>query len=349
MMGQWLKSLEAKARIIHGQLAAARTLAEEAGLDPDEVAQPYFDLISNLYREECQFAQLVDDADLIVRYRGAALAHGPKMSMFTSVCRDLKAQIQGVAKAIVGLSVEERVRWPNELDPLLSGLSHGSLVVGVRIQAPEEDSVRDQQELAGMSDSVVEAVRLAVKGIAIVSRHVDDVGIDVDAIHEQIPDPAIRDTVLVATAKLAPSGRKQFDGVQFYSADDATAPPRTLTPLSRRVLNRAIATPVRARRSVEGSFEGVIRAVDLDARRFEIRRVANAGAIRCTYGHDKDALVRRSLDARVRVNGRYETMANQQPRLIDVASLDVLEQASRQPDMPITNHSASEVGSTAPR
>lgn len=337
MMGPWIRSLEAKARIIHGQMAAAKKLAEEAGLDPDEVAQPYFDLISELYREECQFAQLVDNADLIVRYCGVALSAGPTMSTFTSVCRDLKVQIQGVAKAIVGLSVEDRVRWPSELDPLLSGLSRGSLVVGVRIQAPNESASVDQQELSGVSDSVVESVRLAVKSIATVSRHVDDDGIDEDALDDELPDPAIRDTVLVATAKLAPTGRKQFDGVEFYSADDATTPPRTLTPSSRRVLNRAIAKPVRARRSVEGTFEGVIRAVDLDARRFEIRRVANAGAIRCIYEPNEHELVRRSLDARVRVGGRYETVPGQQPRLIAVETLEVLEQPARQPDMPIVS------------
>lgn len=60
-MGGWVKALEAKARIIHSQLAAARKLAEEAGLDPDDVAQPYLDLINDLYRDEWQFAQLADE------------------------------------------------------------------------------------------------------------------------------------------------------------------------------------------------------------------------------------------------------------------------------------------------
>lgn len=60
-MGSWLKSLEAKARIIHGQMAEARKLAGEAGLDPDTVSQPYLDLINDLYRDEYQFARQVDD------------------------------------------------------------------------------------------------------------------------------------------------------------------------------------------------------------------------------------------------------------------------------------------------
>ena len=340
-MGGWVKALEAKARIIHGQLAAARKLAEEAGLDPDDVAQPYLDLINDLYRDECQFAQLVDDADLIVRYSGPAISLGPTMSMFTTVCGDLRAQIQGVAKAIVGLSVDEshaaakrpRLRWPSELDPLLSGLARGSLVVGVRIQSPEEDARAHQPALAGVSDSIVESVRTAVKNIATVSRHVGDGGIDEDAIQAVLPDPAIRDTVLVAVTKLAPTGKKQYKSVSFYSKDDATVPARELTPSSRRTLDRAIARPVRA--SHEGSFEGVIRAVDLDARRFEIRRVANAGAIRCMYQSEAHELVRHNLDARVRVTGQYETLAGHQPRLIAVSSLEVLEPPAQQSEIPV--------------
>ena len=340
-MGKWVKALEAKARIIHSQLAEARKLAVETGLDPDDVAQRYFDLINDLYRDEYQFAQLIDDADLIVRYSGPAISLGPTMSTFTSVCGDLRAQIQGVAKAIVGLSVDEshaaakqpRLRWPSELDPLLSGLARGSLVVGVRIQSPEEDARAHQTELAGVSDSIVESVRTAVKNIATVSRHVGDGGIDEDAIQAVLPDPAIRDTVLVAATKLAPTGRKQYKSVSFYSRDDATVPARELTPSSRRVLNRAIARPVRTSR--EGSFEGVIREVDLDARRFEIRRVANAGAIRCMYQSEAHELVRHSLDARVRVTGQYETLAGRQPRLIAVSSLEVLERPSKQSEMPV--------------
>lgn len=43
-MGEWGKSLEAKAKIIRGQMAEARKLALEAGLDPDDVSRPYLDL-----------------------------------------------------------------------------------------------------------------------------------------------------------------------------------------------------------------------------------------------------------------------------------------------------------------
>lgn len=62
-MGVWVDSVEARARIIRGQAAAARALALRNGADPDEFARPYLDLLSRLYREELPLAQLVDSSD----------------------------------------------------------------------------------------------------------------------------------------------------------------------------------------------------------------------------------------------------------------------------------------------
>lgn len=82
-MAEWIKALEAKARIILGQLLEARKLAVEAGLDPDEVSQPYLDLIKDLYLDACQ-AQLADDArgqtvrDVVPTVARSAAVPGPR-------------------------------------------------------------------------------------------------------------------------------------------------------------------------------------------------------------------------------------------------------------------------------
>ena len=75
-MGPWTESVEAKARIIHGQLAAARALASRNRIDPTEVERPYLDLLNRLYRDEFQFALLVDSSDLVARFTGPAVATG---------------------------------------------------------------------------------------------------------------------------------------------------------------------------------------------------------------------------------------------------------------------------------
>ena len=99
-------------------------------------------------------------------------------------------------------------------------------------------------------------------------------------------------------------------------------------PKSRKILIQALARPVRVAGS--GSFEGVVREIDLDARRFEIRQVRNAGTIRCIYQPDQHEAVRHILDAQIRVSGNYETRENKQPRLIGVTEIDVIRSPEEQ-------------------
>ena len=65
-MSEWTDAVEEKARIIHGQLAAACPIAERNGASADDMAQPYLELLRSLYREEFAFAQLVDTPDIEV-------------------------------------------------------------------------------------------------------------------------------------------------------------------------------------------------------------------------------------------------------------------------------------------
>ena len=322
-MGAWTDSVEARARIIHGQAAAARALASRNHSDPDEVERPYLDLLTRLYREEFQFAQLVDSSDLVARFAGPAVSRGnPPVSVVTSMFTNLRKQIQGIAKSIVGLTTDERVRWPAGLDPRLAGVAHGSLVVGIRIQSDGVDAESGQQPLPEVSEPVLRAVRDAVRSVASVARYVRGNGID-DSIEEEFPDPAVRDTVMVAASRLAPTGRQGIDSLAFYGPNDPSEEARPLTASSRRTLSGAIARPVRV--SGRGSFVGVVREIDLDAKRFEIRHVSDVGAIRCVYSFDMEEAARKILDKRVRVQGQYETLANRKPRLVEVSSMDILD------------------------
>ena len=331
-MREWVDAVERKARIIHEQLATARGIAERNEANVDEVTRPYLELLDSLYSDEFAFAKLVDASDLVTRFMGPAVSGiDPTVTTLTSLFNTLRNQIRGVAKSIVGLSGSENMRWPSKLDPHLSGLSQGSLVVGISIQPPDQGEGRGQLEVPGVSYEIVESVRAAVRSIATVARHVHEDHIDSTAIQSNFPDPAVRDTVMVAASKLAPSGRRGIEGVAFYGPEvtGAEAPP--LTARSRKALNQSLTRPVRI--SGQGSFEGVVRAIDLDARRFEVREVEDIGAIRCIYESNHQESVKDILDRRVRVSGSYETMKNQKPRLIDVASIDVSDISERQTGM----------------
>ena len=119
--------------------------------------------------------------------------------------------------------------------------------------------------------------------------------------------------------------------MSLYEPDSLGVKVAPLTPRSRKVLSRAVHRPVRV--SGRGTFEGMVREVDLDARRFEIRNVAGVGAIRCVYSADVDRLVREILDARIQVEGDYETLPNRKPRLLKVLALKVVDRSSSQGEL----------------
>ena len=328
-MREWVDAVERKARIIHEQLATARGIAERNEVNVDEVTRPYLELLDSLYSDEFAFAKLVDASDLVTRFTGPAVSGiDPTVTTITSLFNNLRNQIRGVAKSIVGLSASENMKWPSKLDPHLSGLSQGSLVVGISIQPPDQGEGRGQLEVPGVSYEIVESVRAAVRSIATVARHVHEDHIDSIAIQSDFPDPAIRDTVMVAASKLAPSGRRGIEGVAFYGPDPTGTETPPLTARSRKVLSQSLSRPIRI--SGQGSFEGIVRAIDLDARRFEIREVKDIGAIRCIYELNQQESVTNILDRRVRVSGNYETMKNQKPRLIAVVSIEVSDIWSKQ-------------------
>jgi hypothetical protein len=333
MMGIWTNAVERKAAIIHSQLAMARALATSNRASADEVAEPYLALLRTLYAEEFPFAQLTDSSDLVARFRGPAVdIHDPTVSIVISLFSELREQIRSIAKSIVGLASDRRMLWPSQLDPHLSGVTHGSLLVGVSVSPPASDTAKGHQyEIDGASDQVFESVRSAVRSLSLVAHHVGDAGVN-ESIREAFPDPAVRDTVLVAARRLAPSGRRGIDSVSFSSPESEQDRVEILTPKSRYALSQALASPVKV--STSGTFDGLVREVDLDARRFEIRGVSGVGAIRCVYGPMHDQVVRAALDARIRVSGRFDTIEGQRPRFMAVDGLEVLSSPGMQLNLP---------------
>ena len=331
-MGAWTNAVERKAAIIHSQLAIARALAAANRASADEISEPYLALLRTLYAEEFPFAQLTDSSDLVARFRGPAVdIHDPTVSIVISLFSDLREQIRSIAKSIVGLASDRRMLWPAQLDPHLSGVAHGSLLVGISVSPPTSDTAKGHQyEIDGASDQVFESVRSAVRSLSLVAHYVGDGGIS-DSIREAFPDPAVRDTVLVAARRLAPSGRRGIESVSFSSPESEQDRVEALTPKSRLALSQALVSPVKV--STSGTFDGLVREVDLDARRFEIRGVSGVGAIRCVYGPMHDQVVRAALDARIRVSGRYDTIEGQRPRFMAVDRLEVLNSPGTQLNM----------------
>ena len=315
MTDSWVDLVDKKAQIIIDQIVAARVLLSRNEAQVEGFDRPYLDLLRQLYQEEFPLAQLIDSSDLVARFEGRRITGGSAPTkVVTSVVSVLRTQIQVIAKAIAGLS--SAVRWPDSLDPLLTGIAPGSLVIGVSIPPSR------QAQLPAIPDPVLDSVRDSVRRVAVVAQYVRDDGVD-EAIEQEIPDPAIRDTVLVAASKLSPTTQSGVDRLVLYEPGSSDKQAIPLTSESRKVLRKAVAQPVKA--SDTATFTGVVRAIDLDAKRFEIRHVKeiDGGSVRCIY---KNVRVddKHLLDREICVYGRYEPV-NGRPRLIEVVKLEMSE------------------------
>ena len=310
----WVRLVEKKAALIHDQIASLRSLARRNDISLDGADRPYFDLLNQLYREEFPLAQLIDSSDLVARFEGAAISDGNTPArIVTSVVSGLRDQIRNIAKAIAGLNSD--LRWPDSLDPLLTGVARGSLVVGI--------SIPSARGFSALPDPVLKSVREAVGRVAIVSRYVRADRVD-DSIEEEISDPAVRDTVLVAASKLAPTPRSRVDKLILFQTDVPAKEGIPLTAESRNVLRKAVAQPVKVRNAA--TFTGTVRAIDLDARRLEIRHVKeiDGGSIRCIYPKARIGSESEILDREVRVYGNYEQHVDGKPRLMEAVKLAVI-------------------------
>ena len=329
-MSSWLDAMEAKARLIHQEILGAQELARRSGKDPQEFTEPLYAELTRYYRNNFSYALLADNADLIARYRGPGVAHRePPVSLVTDVFGRLRKEIQLVAKAIAGME-EKKVRWPADLDPQLAGVTYGSLVVGMRVPRPGDAGADGQAVLPGVSDDLYRAVQTAVQSLPAIPRLIQD-GVISEAIYEQFPDPAVRDTLMVAAKRLAPSAKNKAISELFLSGpqpSEELGPAQALTKQSRQILLRSLNAPSNRRMKANGEFEGVVREVDLDARRFEIRGRGASVGMRCIYEPAYDGQIIGMLNAAVRVKGSYEAAADEQPRLVRVEQITV----TRPPD-----------------
>ena len=103
------------------------------------------------------------------------------------------------------------------------------------------------------------------------------------------------------------------------------------------MVSQVLTKPIRI--SGTGSFEGIVREIDLDAHRFEIRRVQGGGSIRCVYAPQQQERVHQILDALIRVSGSYETQEDSQPRLVVVDSIEILRGPEEQLRIDLENDS----------
>jgi hypothetical protein len=311
----WIEQVERRASILIDQISTIKQIAIRNGGDPIALSAPYQRLLTSLYEDEAQLARTVDDSDLVAWLRGPAVdTETPRIMLVSSALIDLRTQITRMTKAILGMDEGARFKQ-SDFDLAMSGLAHGSLVVGIKVMHPSEISGTRhlwQEEEA----KVYNSVRTVIRRLASISRHIGDDAVN-DSIREDIKDPIERDSLLVATYHLAPSGRRGVDEVQLLQGgDNAEAAGRSLTRNDRVILKESITRPVRSQK--HATLRGTVREVDLDAGRFEIRLQDAAGwRVRCSAPNMPIDMWKQILDGTIEIYGRTEYLGDM-PRLVEV-------------------------------
>ena len=312
----WAGVLQYKAQLLHQQIAAMQRMASESGASPERLSQacaPYYRLLDQIYGKDVPVAQALDTADLLLHLEGDDLhTQAPRLSLVSSIMVDVRRQVGTMIKTLVS-SLDETVDLPREIDLGLCSFAFGSLYLGFALPAPPEGHV----EVRG--DPIFSASREALGMLGRVTDHIEEADAYAQICRE-FEDPKLRDAALSAVGQLAPSGRRGVSSIDIGGRALSDRPWRTLTPQTRLQVRSWLEKPVLGEEVVE--LRGRVRSIDLDLRRFDLRRVdgGNQPDLRCIYPSEFDAAAKNWLDSVVVVRGRVETYRGA-ARLLQVQSV----------------------------
>lgn len=330
----WQRLVDEKARELHEQIAAAYLwVKEQGGGDEDlfkNITGQQYEWLRNLYEHELPLARLLDEADLTLELDGPAIRMShPRISVVTRTFSRVQDRVLSVARTISGFpesAGKRRFRLPHDMELGFISVARGS---GLRFGFTIPDPPTAQESLLGSNDPTYQAVTKAVFAIRDLSISMADVQDTEDesevAEHarETLDDPRLRDAALVAVKDLTPARQAGIDTVKVAGRGVERHEIKPLTIATRRALSHLVSSPVRSREGM--TFKGVVREIDLDSRRFDLRGI-NEGQLndlRCVYG--KEAIeddAKNWLGHRLVVEGRIERDHNGKPRLLQIRKLE---------------------------
>lgn len=323
-MNEWAVHVRSQARMIVDQIADLRRRMPSD--EKTSAIEGYYAMLEELFNRDLQLAQLRDGSDLLLRAEGEAFARDPRVQLVSAIFTNVTTQVTGLTKAILGVREGGRLT-PASVDLTLSGIARGSLYFGLKAQQPGEKA-----PLLGETDSLYDSTRRALSLIDDVAHTVehDDEVISLEKVSERIDDPGVRDAALLAVQRLAPSGRR---GMETLSISSQNEKPALLTPDHRRAIRESLVKPVI--HGEELTLSGHVREIDLDARRFDLRGIADEQIrdVRCAYRTLPNLRARDLLGSYVRVHGLVERTHDGVPRLVSVSDVTIRARAPEDVDI----------------
>jgi len=316
----WSSVLKRKAELLYQQIAAMQKLVTESGGDEDMLAKAcasYYRMLDEIYEKDMPIARALDRSDLLLHLDGEGLqTANPRLSLVTSIMGDVRKQVGTMIKTLVS-SINETVELPREIDLGLSSFAQGSLYLGFSLPEPNPGYV----VLTG--DPLFAASRQALVTLGSVTEHINAPNA-YDLIRREFADPKLRDAALSAVGQLAPSGRRGVSSLEIGGRAMPKGAWRLLTPETRLQVRAWLEQPVMSHEVVE--LRGRVRAVDLDLRRIDLRRIdgGHLPDLRCIYPASFDAPAKKWLDATIVVRGHVETYQGA-ARLLQVQGVEEME------------------------
>jgi hypothetical protein len=320
----WSGALRRRIELLHQQIAAMQRLVQESGGSEDILTrscESYYQLLDEIYEKEMPIARALDRSDLLLHLDGEGLqTENPRLSLVTGIMGDVRKQVGAMIRTLVS-SINEGVELPREIDLGLSSFASGSLYLGFSLPEPKAGYI------AVEGDPLFTASRQALATLGNVTRHINEPNA-YDLIRREFADPKLRDAALSAVGQLAPSGRRGVSSIDIAGRALQQGAWRRLTPETREQVRAWLEQPILGNEVVE--LRGRVRAVDLDLRRFDLRRIDGGDLpdLRCIYPAAFDIAAKGWLDVTVVVRGQVESFQGA-PRLVQVHRVDIIEEAAQ--------------------
>jgi len=317
-MSDWQTNVRSQIRMVISQMAAVQPYLKDDGGQRDELFEKYYSMLENIFQNDLKLASLRDESDLVLRAEGDAFQDDPRLQLVSSIFSNVTNQVTGLTRAIMGLRAQGDLT-PKDVDLTLTGFTKGSLLFGLSAQRPTL-----KVPLIDEVDTLYASTRQALIVIDKVAHTVEDDQDEfrIEEVSEVVADPKVRDAALLAVQRISPSGRR---GIDTLSVSSGFARPAELTASHRRSIRASLAHPLV--RGEDLQLVGVVREIDLDAKRFDLRGIADEELtdIRCAYSEVANIRPRSLLGAMVRVRGLVERSADETPRLMAIKELSVVK------------------------
>ncbi len=315
----WVEATRNKARVLTSQIASMKEYVKDMGWE-DSVfekmsAQAYIQL-EELYSEEMPLSHALDTSDLIFRLEGPAIAVGnPRASVIATQFTKVRTQVTNVVKAISGFDTKHTFK-PEDIDLGVAAVVRGSLILGFTAVNPSvEDETQQIKLLKKEDDPIFRATRQAIREIGIITKYVGEDDFK-EKVEHDIPDSKIRDAAIIAVEEFSPSPQSGVNSVSIGAKDISIDKLKPLTSENRKFLRRIIRRPVTNKN--KQTFVGIVREIDLDAHRLELRQIKDYPniSLRIAFDKEKTKQAAKWLDRKLEVEGNVELSSEGEPHLM---------------------------------